>query len=68
MRTRARQGVQHESRTLVAAHLTFGQQHEHRPSPVVADRVELGVQSTLGAPDTAGKSPFLRAAVRCAFR
>jgi len=37
---------------------------------LVADRVELGVQPTLGALDTAGNIPFLSrlAAVRWAFR
>ena len=54
----------------MVAHLSFGQQHGERLAVPVADNMQLGVQTTLGAPDTAGNIPFLSrlAAVRCAFR
>ncbi len=52
-----RQGVEHEPCALVVAHLAFRQQQDDRPAVTVADRVELGVQPTLGSPDTTGNIP-----------
>lgn len=64
------QGVEHETGALVVAHLGFRQEQDERPSVTVADGVQLGVQSALGAPDTTGNIPFLSrlAAVQWAFR
>ena len=61
-----RQGVEHETRALVIAHLPFRQEQDDRPSVTVADGVELGVQPAFGSPDTTGNIPFLQrlAAVR----
>lgn len=65
-----RKGVEHETGTLVVAHLAFRQEQDDRPAVTVADGVELGVQPALGSPDTTGNIPFLSrlAAVRWAFR
>ncbi|ESZ12152.1 hypothetical protein X737_27500 [Mesorhizobium sp. L48C026A00] len=54
----------------MVAHLAFRQEQDDRPSVSIADGMQLGVQSALGAPDTAGNIPFLSrlAAVRWAFR
>ena len=60
------QGIDHERSALVVAHLPLAEQQDERTPFAVADRMELGVQAALGAPDTSGKSPpFKRlAAVR----
>ncbi len=65
-----RHRLEHESGSLIVAHLAFGEQHDARAVPVIADGVRLGVQATSGAPDTSGKSPFFSrlAAVLWAFR
>jgi hypothetical protein len=65
-----RHGGQHQRRALVVAHLPLAQEHDERASVTVADRVQLGVQTAFGAPDTSGNGPFFKrlAAVRCAFR
>lgn len=65
-----RQRVEHDPGALVVAHLAFREQHDDRPAVLVADGMELRVQSALGAPDTTGNIPFFRrlAAVRWAFR
>jgi hypothetical protein len=64
------QGVQHQSRALVVAHLAFGEQHNQGPPIAVADGMELRVQPAFSASDTSGNSPFLSrlAAVRWALR
>jgi hypothetical protein len=56
---RGRQGIDHEAGALVVVHLPFGQRHDEGPPLTITDGVELGVQAALGAPDTAGNSPFL---------
>ena len=50
--------------------LAFGEQQDDRPSMLVADRVQLGVQTALGTTDAPRDAPFCRrlAAVRWAFR
>lgn len=55
---------------LIIAYLAFCEGKSKRLSFSVAKRMELGIQSTSCASDTAGKSPFLSrlAAVRCALR
>lgn len=60
------QGIEHEARAFVVAHLAFRQEQDDRPAVTVADDVELGVQPALGAPDTTGNIPFFSrlAAVR----
>ena len=65
-----RQGRQHGCGAAIVADLALGQQQYQRFAIAVADRVQLRIQAALGAPDTAGKAPFLSrlAAVRCAFR
>ena len=61
-----RQVAEHQARSFVVAHLTFRQQQDDGTSLAVADGVQLGVQTTFGAPDTTGNSPFFSklAAVR----
>lgn len=61
-----RQGIEHETSALMVAHLAFRQQQNDRPAFTVADGVELGIQPSLGSPDTTGNIPFLSrlAAVR----
>jgi len=54
-----REGVDHQGRTLVIAHLALAEQHDQRAAAAIADGVQFGVQAALGAPDTSGKSPFL---------
>ena len=54
-----RQHVQQHGGAFVIAHLPFGQQQGDGPALLVADRVELGVQAALGAPDAAREAPFL---------
>ena len=63
---RRRQRGQDQRRSPVVAHLTFRQQQDDGTSLAVADGVQLGVQTTFGAPDTTGNSPFFSklAAVR----
>ena len=63
-----RQGIQHETSTPMVAHLAFAEQHDDRPSLIIANGVQFGIQSAFGSPDT--NIPFLSrlAAVRCAFR
>jgi hypothetical protein len=65
-----RQGIKHQSRAFVIAHLALAEQHDQRPSLVIAYGMQFRVQAAFCAPDTAGNSPFLSrlAAVRCAFR
>ena len=65
-----RQCIQGKGSTLVVAHLAFGEQQHDGPDLAVAYGMQLGVQATFGASDTAGNSPFLSrlAAVRCALR
>jgi hypothetical protein len=48
----------------------FGEHQNDAAALAAADGVQLRVQAALGAPETAGKSPFFSrlAAVRCAFR
>ena len=60
------QSVEHETGALVVAHLAFRQEQDDWPAVTVADGVELGVQPSLGSPDTTGNIPFLNrlAAVR----
>src|SRR6202041_2757516 len=50
--------------------LPLAQEHDEGTSVTVADRVQLGVQTAFGAPDTSGNRPLFKrlAAVRCAFR
>ena len=64
------QGLDHQSRAFVVAHLPFAEQHHQGAASFVADCMKLGVQAALGAPDTSGNSPFFSrlAAVRCALR
>jgi hypothetical protein len=50
--------ISRQRRALVVAHLAFGEEQDHGAALTVADGVELGVQATFGAPDTAGNSPF----------
>ena len=50
------QGVDHQCRPFVVAHLPFAQQHDQRSAFAVADRVELGVQAAFGASDTSGSA------------
>ena len=61
-----RQGIEHQRRALMIAHLAFAQQQDQGLAVAIADRVKLGVQAAFRAPDTAGNSPFLSrlAAVR----
>ena len=61
-----RQMTEHQARTFVVVHLAFRQQQDDGTSLAVAHGVQLGVQTTLGAPDTTGNSPFFSklAAVR----
>jgi len=65
-----RQGVEHETGTLVVAHLAFRQEHDDRSPFTIANGVELRVQPALGSPDATGNIPSLGrlAAVRWAFR
>lgn len=60
------QGIKHEARAFVVAHLALRQEQDDRPAVTVADGVELGVQPALGSPDTTGNIPFFSrlAAVR----
>ena len=53
-----RHGGQHQRRALVVAHLPLAQEHDERASVTVADRVQLGVQTAFGAPDTSGNRPL----------
>ena len=48
------QRVEQEGGAGVVAHLTFGEQHGDGAALAIADRVQLGVQAALRAPDTAG--------------
>jgi hypothetical protein len=52
------------------ARLSLGQKQDDWLALAIADRVQLGIQSALGAPDAARGPPFFRrlAAVRCALR
>jgi hypothetical protein len=54
----------------MVAHLAFTEQHDDWAALIIADRMQLGVQSTFGSPDTTGNIPFFSrlAAVRCALR
>ena len=62
--------INHECCPLVVAHLSFAEQQNDRAALTVTYGMKLGVQASLGAPDTAGNSPFFKrlAAVRCALR
>src|SRR5690606_31775472 len=64
------QGVKHESRALVIAHLPFAEQQDQWPAFAIAHGMEFRVQTASGASDTSGNSPFLSrlAAVRWALR
>jgi hypothetical protein len=64
------EGVDHEGRTFIVAHLPLAQQHDQRSTVAVAHRVKLRVQAPFGASDTSGNIPFFKrlAAVRWAFR
>src|SRR5262245_53429595 len=64
------QRIEYQSCALMIVHLTFGKQQNQRLARVIADGVELRVQSALRPPDTTGNIPFFRrlAAVRWAFR
>lgn len=57
-------------RSRMVAHLAFREKQGHGPAILISDGVELGVQSTLRAPDAAWRAPFLSrlAAVRWALR
>ncbi|MCY1376228.1 hypothetical protein D9M69_637040 [compost metagenome] len=59
-------GVEHFGGSFVIAHLPFAQKQDEWPTVTVADGMQLGVQATLGAPDTSGNIPFFSrlAAVR----
>lgn len=61
-----RQGVKDQPRALVIAHLALAEQEDEGFAVRIANGVELRVQAAFRAPDTTGKSPFLRrlAAVR----
>ena len=48
------EGVDHQRRPLVVAHLPFAEQHDQRAALAVADCMELGVQPAFGAADTSG--------------
>src|SRR2546430_11474134 len=49
------QAAEHQVRSFVVAHLSFGQQQDDGTALAVANAVQLGVQTALGAPDTAGE-------------
>ena len=55
---RGRQCIDHQTGALVVVHFPFGKQHDAGPPLNITDGVELGVQASLGAPDTSGNSPF----------
>lgn len=44
----------------MVAHLTFAQEQDERSPLLVADSMQLRVQSAFGSPDMAGNIPFLR--------
>ena len=69
-RVGGRQAWIEQFRPRMVAHLALGQQHDERFAVAVTYDMELGVQPTLGASDTARNIPFLSrlAAVRWAFR
>lgn len=48
----------------------IAQQHYERATLAIADRIEFGIQTSFGAANSSGNSPFLSrlAAVRCALR
>ncbi len=49
-------GVDHQRRAAEIAHLTFGQQQDQRSPLAITYGVQLGVQTTFGAPDTSGSA------------
>ncbi len=51
-----RQGVEHQGRAFVVAHLSLDEQQDQGPGSAVAHGVKLGIQAALGAPDTSGNS------------
>lgn len=57
---RGRQRIDRQGHALVTAHLVFAEQHHPRAAPIVADRMQLGVQTALCAPDTPENMPFLK--------
>ena len=61
---------QKRSGALVVADLPGGEVQQDRPSSLIADSVQLGVQAAFCSSQTAGKAPFCArlAAVRWAFR
>jgi hypothetical protein len=61
---------QKRSGALVVADLPGGEVQQDRPSGLIADGVQLGVQTAFCSSQTAGKAPFCArlAAVRWAFR
>jgi hypothetical protein len=48
--------VDHQRRTAKAAHLTFAKQQDQWSTLAITHGVQLGVQATLGAPDTYGSA------------
>ena len=65
-----RQGRKDQLCALVVIHLPLGEQQNQGQAVLIHHGVKLGIQTTPGAPDTAGNIPFLSrlAAVRWAFR
>lgn len=43
----------------MVAHLTLAEQYDDRTSLTTADRMQFGIQATLGSPDMTGNIPFL---------
>jgi hypothetical protein len=63
-----RQTVEDQCGTLVIACLAFRQGQDERPTLVIANRVQLGIQAALRAPDTSGEEPLFEQARRRAVR
>lgn len=58
--------MEHFGCSFVIAHLSFAEKQDEWPTVTVADGMQLGIQATLGAPNTSGNIPFFSrlAAVR----
>jgi hypothetical protein len=54
----SRQARQQRLSALVVADLAGGEVQQDRPTGLVADGVQFGVQAAFGASQTAGKAPF----------